>query len=410
MIPITEETNLANARRWLNIIRFRESGTIIQLQDDCEFRVLQIIQNPRILRNILGPYYRKYLMKYIPVDRNDMNQCIKEALIEACLERKIYEKSVLVSHSSLEILNKIASKGYEVGFFISHITSLIKKDNFQPFYDLELLVSVSKNLSVIVFSEHDITHQKYEELVDKACFLYDHIIKYPMYEEKDARQFISYYSHQWNYHLSEKVTREIIRMCGGYLWLIHQAHRNLRDNSSLTVKEALENNMTLRKLETIWTVKFTNKERDILRKVHFGNITQEDTLSHEYEFLLSMKLIKEINNKTLLSIPLFSLVIERENRLSKLILKDNLILIGEKDITYELSRKERSFMKLLLSSKKKIISRDVVAQAIWGKEWEEKYSDWAIDRLAFRLRLKLAKIGIDEKLLKTVKKKGFLFG
>ena len=53
--PVTAETTLENARKWLNIIRYGESGTVIQLQDDCEFRILEIINNPKILKHILGP-------------------------------------------------------------------------------------------------------------------------------------------------------------------------------------------------------------------------------------------------------------------------------------------------------------------------------------------------------------------
>ena len=67
-------------------------------------------------------------------------------------------------------------------------------------------------------------------------------------------------------------------------------------------------------------------------------------------------------------------------------------------------------MLLLLSSKKNLIFRDVIAQAIWGKDWQDKYSNWALDRLVFRIRKKLKSIGLEGELLKTVKKKGFIFG
>jgi DNA-binding winged helix-turn-helix (wHTH) protein len=56
-----------------------------------------------------------------------------------------------------------------------------------------------------------------------------------------------------------------------------------------------------------------------------------------------------------------------------------------------------------------IVPRDTVAAAIWGADWEQKYSDWAIDRIAHRVRSKLKKFGPFDTMLKTIKRKGFLF-
>lgn len=406
--PITAETTLANARRWLNIIRFGESGTVIQLQDDCEFRILEIIKNPKILRKILGPFFKKYLFSYLSLDEKDLFTTLKGKLIELCLAKKIGTSGTLSKLTHEELLSEIASKGYDVGLFITHITSLLKKD-FQPLYDLENLIRTSKNLSAVVFSEVDITHEKYNQLVDKASFLFDHIIKYSFYSEADSRQFIAHYNSHWQFSLPNQAIDEIIKSCGGYLWLIHHGLRNLRDNQLMSVDEAVADELMLRKLEVIWT-KFTEKERDIIRKAYYGNLQESDTLRHEYDYLRTISIIKETGKKVELGIPLFSLVIEKENRLKEFRVKDDRIFIGERDITSALSRKERSFMLLMLTSLKKIVARDKAAQIIWGENWEEKYSDWAIDRLVHRIRKKLKALRIDEKLLKTVKKKGFIFG
>lgn len=407
--PITPETTFENARRWLNIIRYRESGTVIQLQDDCEYRVLEIIKNSKILKKILGSYHRKYLLKYIPIDLKDLHKSIKDAIVNLCVERKIHTNNNLQVLTTSEILEVVAQRGYEVGLFISHITPVLIKRNFQPLIDLELLIRTSKNLSVIVFSELDITHKKYNLLVDKCSFLYDQVIKYPMYSEADSRQFISHYNHHWGFSLPKKKIEEIINACGGYLWLIHQTQRTLRDNPGISVKQALSSDLIIKKLEVIWS-KFTKEEKSILYKASSNSIQEPDTLTHEYNYLKSISIVKEIDGKTTLGIPLFSLIIEKENRLKEFKVLNKRIFIGEKEITMNLSHKERLFMLLLLTSKKKIVSRDKIAQAIWGKDWEEKYSDWAIDRLSHRIRKKFKLLGLNEKLLKTVKKKGFIFG
>lgn len=409
LTDLTVATIEDNARKWLNIIRFTESGSVIQLQDDCEYSITEIINNKQILKKYLGPYYRKYLLKYIPLDHKDLLTAINEALIGLCLSRKISHKNNLSKLSNIDLLNLIAEKGYEVGLFISHVVPLIKSRNFQSLYDLELLVQTSKNLSIIVFSELDITHDKFKKLADKSSFLFDHVIIYPLYDEPDALQFIKFYCDLWHISYREKTAKNIYRLCGGYFWLIHQVLRILRDNPQLSVGDAGSDVLLMSKVEVIWK-KFTPEEQNIIRKIYLGSPDERDSLSHEFGYLKRMGVIIETDGKTTFGLPLLSKIIEKEMKLDAIYAKDSRIMIGKNEITSSLSNKERIFMLLLLGAKKKIISREVLAQALWGEEWEEKYSDWAIDVLAFRIRKKLNSIGVEEKLFKTIKKKGFIFG
>ena len=165
----------------------------------------------------------------------------------------------------------------------------------------------------------------------------------------------------------------------------------------------------MNKLEVIWG-KFTAEEKNIIRKIYLGNIEQTDSLTHEYEYLKSIRVIIEKSDRIELGLPLLSKIIEKEMKLDIIHVKHDQIMLGKNNLTNTLTNKEKLLMLLLLNSKKKIISREVIAQTIWGDCWEEKYSDWAIDVLAHRVRKKLNAVGIDENLLKTVKKKGFVFG
>jgi len=51
----------------------------------------------------------------------------------------------------------------------------------------------------------------------------------------------------------------------------------------------------------------------------------------------------------------------------------------------------------------------ILAISLWGVEWTEKYSDWAIDRLMFRLRKQLVTFKMDH-FLHVLKRRGFMFG
>ena len=61
------------------------------------------------------------------------------------------------------------------------------------------------------------------------------------------------------------------------------------------------------------------------------------------------------------------------------------LILGEKAFTEEESRIVRALWK----EREEIVERDEVAQAIWGENWTEKYSDWGIDAAICRVRKKL---------------------
>lgn len=64
-----------------------------------------------------------------------------------------------------------------------------------------------------------------------------------------------------------------------------------------------------------------------------------------------------------------------------------------------LSGQELIVFKHLIENTNSIISKDIVAELIWGPAWESKYSDWAIDKLVSNLRKKLQ----DNNYKKTIK-------
>ena len=152
--------------------------------------------------------------------------------------KKLGTRGILSGLSNAELLNEIGQKGYDVGLFISHVATLLTPATMQPLIELESLIRRAKNFSVIVFSEIDITHPSFSSLADKCSFLFDHIIKYSLYERDDCRQFLFHYGTQWNFSIPEKITQDIIRLSGGYLWITHQIFRYLRDNPTESIDSA----------------------------------------------------------------------------------------------------------------------------------------------------------------------------
>ncbi len=65
---------------------------------------------------------------------------------------------------------------------------------------------------------------------------------------------------------------------------------------------------------------------------------------------------------------------------------------------------EINLLKLFLEKDEEPVSRDEIAQILWGKAWNSKYSDWAIDKAISRLR---KNIKDNEIKIVTVKNLGY---
>jgi DNA-binding winged helix-turn-helix (wHTH) protein/DNA-binding TFAR19-related protein (PDSD5 family) len=399
---ITQETYENDARRWLNIIRYHESGTIIQIQNDAIYRVNQLIADKKILKKILGPYYRKYLLVYISLSEKNLFNVINKTLIK--LTNKKLEKDKI---NTDELINIIEKKGLDIGLFIDYGGRLfLNEDNYKELFELELIIRRHKNLSIIFLSEIDITEYKYNQLVNQCSSLFTHIIKYPLYNEKDSMQFISYNEYLWKIKFSENEKQEIIKNCGGYLWLIRQALRLIRDDKNIKIADVFNHELMIKKLEVIWE-KLTETQKEILRKIVDNNLGNELKETHEYNYLKTIKMIKDDDS---LGIPLLKLIINREKKANQIKLVDDSIYLNNKDISYELTKSELRVLRLLIKNKGIIVTRNQIAEKIWGINWQHYYSDWAIDRLIYRLRQKIRKLNFDENFIKTYKTKGIKFG
>jgi len=72
-----------------------------------------------------------------------------------------------------------------------------------------------------------------------------------------------------------------------------------------------------------------------------------------------------------------------------------------------LTIKEEAAFELLKKHHGSVVSREMLADAIWGNDSVDKYSDWAIDQLIHRLKVKL--MAFDRTVLvKTVRGRGFV--
>lgn len=122
---------------------------------------------------------------------------------------------------------------------------------------------------------------------------------------------------------------------------------------------------------------------------------KRDSEKQLIKYLKKQSLVKYITNQ-----------LKQEKELLKLNEKNGKITLGNKNLQIYLSPNEYEVLRLFLEKEGKLVTRDDIAQAMWGKSAFEKYSDWAIDQLISRIRNKLERFNL-HKVIKTVHSKGY---
>jgi len=55
-----------------------------------------------------------------------------------------------------------------------------------------------------------------------------------------------------------------------------------------------------------------------------------------------------------------------------------------------------------------VVSFDEIAEIIWGEDYYDKFSEYAITKTMQRLREKIALMGVFPQIIQTVKKSGYV--
>jgi len=252
----------------------------------------------------------------------------------------------------------------------------------------------------------DFTHPSFLPVAKNSPVFFQNIIFHPLYSPADTRQFLKYLSAKWNLNIKEAVKKEILKNCGGRFYLVKQAVRLLRDHQDFSEKEIFSHPDLQLRVKTIWE-KFLSSEKSVLEKIVKGEGDFDSLERHSLGFLERIGLIEKMNDRWQITVLLLEKFIREELEKVDFEIRGGKIYLNRVLVERYFSLRERHFLKLLIEKKGKVVSREKMAEAIWGENWVEVYSDWALDQIVSRLRRKLRGLGVSPSLLKTVKKKGF---
>lgn len=223
-----------------------------------------------------------------------------------------------------------------------------------------------------------------------------HIVPIKLLDKEQSKITIACYEERYSKKLSEKVKEKIISFSGGNPGIIKALYIQASEDDKWTKPNIYDQRLYFRIQKIVEDL--TKEYLKLLRGVAFGKtITDKKAL----DFFRTFSFIDAKN--TIFSPLLRDYFQADSNRVFK---ETSLPNISDVANTL-MSRSERKLIEYLTSHKGIIISRDEIAKLLWGENWADKYSDWAIDQLMHTLREKLSKSKLDVEI-KTKKGEGFV--
>jgi hypothetical protein len=380
VFPITNKRFSELVLAWANIAKYQESGSIYYYSKaDFLRRFNQLINDKKT--------YRKYFGKK-SITLIDAENLMLE-------DREDWDKYLHTKNP------------FDIYFICGLDSILMEKNNAILCY----LQKKPKALqaSFLFFFSLDFQNSEFIELFkDKTAFT-QNVIFHSLHSKSDTLQFIKHLENKWQINIDKNAKQTITGKCSGHFLLVKQAVRHLRDYPTDDLKKVLNSQQMLWKCRIVWS-KFLSTEQEVIIKILKGSPVFTLDEKHSLMFLKKVQFIKKDGLGYKLTIPILEDYIRRTQLYISLTLgKDQHILANSVAVDNNFSKQERELLKLFLDNENIELSREQVASVLWKTNWQDKYSDWAIDQIISRLRKKLCLLGVDRKCIRTIRKKGYLY-
>lgn len=258
--------------------------------------------------------------------------------------------------------------------------------------------------------EHPVFGQ-YKQFVDFAC---DNEIIAPAFSVSEILEVLDPIEEEFGVELSEEHQDTIMTLSGGILGLLKGITRVIERDPEYEpdIDTYLREPSIKTGLARIYE-SFTDDEKKFLKASMNGDHTPKVNTN----YLLHSGILDE--DKNIKSALLKKYILNQTNPDS-----DKKVTSSSDDLSFDyntgeiykkgirqpslLSNTEIKIIKYMISKKDKIATREDLAKIIWGKDFANEYSDWAIAKAVSRIRRKITDKRPYEHFL-TIKNKGFKF-
>lgn len=372
LLPLTEKTITSRFSAWIDMVKRKESGSILNLSNREQLWRIDEFLRHSIIRPLTYIQFLPVNLASLPIEEAEE--------FETYLSKQTDPKKksiVLLIFGADRLLD-------EKQYLLSYLNSLPHRNT---------------NYSILFFFQKNITLSYHLKRLSSFSTLYQNSILYSLYEKPDQEQFVSYLQRKFEFQLPNSIKNKIIEQCGGHLWLLKEA---VRYYAKTTDESKLFNHdeMQLR-LQIIFN-EFDEVEKSVLEK-----LIQKKTVFLKEEG----QIIDYLTKTNWLKVPILEKYIKEQlfhkNKIS--LNETQQITINSVLVENIFSRHERIVLKYFLKNQNQTIGRQKIASIVWGQHYTDNYTDWALDQFIKRLRNKFISLGVDQNIIKTIKNQGFIF-
>lgn len=405
-LHISEEEIDKQASTILRLVKFGENG-IGLCYPGCfiGYNLHAFTASPTILRKYLGTYYHKYFFIPIELHADDTYDSVWKTVKAYILETSD-RKLLPQTDTLLGITKSIVNHGMDPYFFITNAHLVPDKILSDILREFHIVITEVSRVGLQVFTEANIYDEKHTQMLAAYHRIQHNRTVFPVYSKKESRLFIQTLMHTWHMDQSRQIVDTILEICGGYLWILREAVRYVRDSKKTTKDSILRYSRIHERASYI----FHLLDQRVIHGMSRLCIDQKTDIPPDvFQFLMSTGLVEKLQNVFSPTCPLFLEYLTESNTSSQLRLsKTKTILYQEQAVQHLFGSSERTILSLLLSKRGSVVNRDEIANAVWGSECVDTYSDWAIDKSISRIRQTLTNLGLSKNTISTKKRQGFI--
>ncbi len=348
----------------------------------------------------IAPFWTLVLKRIVDyVDGSNVNEKTKNEIKDLFLESIQLQDLFFTIDSVRTSIKKISEQGYLPTLFFIRFDRL--KDAVTPefFVNLEGLRDASHQQLSYVFTSY-LPFKKLFPVVFSQAMLsipYRNVFIKPM-GQKDAKFVLDAYKKHYDLELSKELEKELLYLSGGHfqylqlgLILLHEPRKSIGTKEEIFKYLTSDERVRLQS-EELWENLDKEKQGLLLKLIKNQEISANEKKSNEYLWVSGF--VKTEHGKTVIFNPLFEYFVKQREKEET------------KENGAEFSKKELLFFEYLQKNKNQICERERIIEEVWPEAEELGISDWAIDKLAGRVRNKL-KMRDNKLELQTIKTRGY---
>jgi hypothetical protein len=383
--------------------RYGESGVgMCYLGCKIDYNILAFLSRPKVLRQNLGSEFGKVFFVYHNLsDSSDWLEIINK------IHGRLGKAGMKVGKKTdiNQLIDELESRGKRLHLLLTD-GHQVPSDSLK-----EIVVRLHQGLidrsgfGVVIFFESDVYRREIQEVLQESHKFLQNVMLFPAYSLTESFLFVKTLAEEWKMKISETEIKKIVNRCGGFLWVLREGLRLRRDRGEIDWQNLISESGMQFRLDHIYSL-LSDREKESLAECCFGDADKASKEDRDY--FIKMGLVRVVGRRHKLGLGLLESRVRQELiTQSFMVLCKDIYYRGDK-ITSWFSVSEFEVMKLLIDKKGEIVEKEEIAEAMWGKSWPDKYSDWAIDKLMSRLRKVMVSYGLPKKMITTKKGQGFI--